>query len=77
MSAIVVTVLVMVVKTVLTNFVDVKVDRELMVTEGVIVYVTVFLNADVIPEFVGTDCMVIIIVITVVVGDGCTVTSVV
>lgn len=77
LSAILVTVLVVVVETVFTNFVEVIVGWTLRVTEGVRVYVTVILNADMIPELVGMDCMVTIFVNTVVVGDGCIVTSVV
>ena len=77
LSAILVIVLVVVVETVFTNFVEVIVGWTLKVTEGVRVYVTVILNTDVIPELVGMDCMVTISVNTVVVGDGCTVTSVV
>jgi hypothetical protein len=77
LSAILVTVLVVLVETVFTNFVEVIVGWTLRVTEGVRVYVTVILNADMIPELVGMDCMVTIFVNTVVVGDGCIVTSVV
>lgn len=49
----------------------------LRVTEGVRIYVTVILNADMIPELVGMKCLVAASINTMVVGDGCVVISVV
>lgn len=48
-----------------------------MVIDGVLVYVTVFLSSAVRSESVDVDSTVIHFVTIVVVGDGCTVTSVV
>jgi hypothetical protein len=59
-----------VVVTVLTSSVDVRVFRDVMVTEGVLVCVTVFLSSDLRLDSVDFDSTVIHWVITVVVGDG-------
>lgn len=77
LSAILVTVLVVIVETVFTNFVEVIAGWTLRVTEGIRVYVTVILNADMIPELVGINCTVIVSINTMVVGDGRIVISVV
>jgi hypothetical protein len=66
-----------VVETVLTSLVNVRVFWDVMVIDGVLVYVTVFLSSDVRSESVDVDSTVIHFVTIVVVGDGCTVTSVV
>jgi hypothetical protein len=59
-----------VVVTVLTSSVDVRVFRDVMVTEGVLVCVTVFLSSDLRLDSVDFDSTVIHWVITVAVGDG-------
>jgi hypothetical protein len=66
-----------VVVTVLTSSVDVRVFWDIMVTEGVLVCVTVPISSDVGPDSADVESMVIHCVITVVVGDGLTVTTVV
>lgn len=59
-----------IVVTILTSSVDVRVFWDVMVTEGVLVCVTVLLSSDVRPDSVDVDSIVIHCVITVVVGDG-------
>lgn len=56
--------------TVLTSSVDVRVFWYVMVTEGVLVCVTVLLTSDVMSDFAVVDRMAIHCVITVVDGDG-------
>jgi hypothetical protein len=66
-----------VVVTVLTSSVDVRVFWDVIVTDGVLVCVTVILSSDTRPDSVDVESTVIHFVITVVVGDGRIMTSVV
>jgi hypothetical protein len=66
-----------VVVTVLTSSVDVRVFWDVIVTDGVLVCVTVILSSDTRSDSVDVESTVIHFVITVVVGDGRIMTSVV